>query len=42
MSGTATSTHAITTARAQGFSAVASGWCQFRGSRPFMIGPIRW
>jgi hypothetical protein len=42
MSGTTSSTQAITTTRAQVFRAVASG-CRHRpGSRPVMTGPMRW
>src|SRR5215207_2455273 len=42
ISGTTTSTQAITTTRAQVFSAVASGCRQRPGSRPLITGPMRW
>ena len=40
--GTTTRTHTETTARAHGFSTVASGWRQRHGSRPSSVGRMRW
>lgn len=42
MSGTTTTTQAVTTTRAQGLRALASAECPRPGSRPRRIGPMRW
>ncbi len=41
ISGTTSRIQPTTTARAQGLSAVASGWCHRPGSNPVITGPMR-